>query len=203
MVMLNKAYVMAVMLLLAFSASVFAETSGESASGPLPNAVPAGSYTQINGDLQIAGTGALFFPDGSVQRSAAVNGCPNDLPNITNLLFSFVTNQSGFDTGISISNTASDPFGTVGVSGACRFYYYGAGAPPSFLTGSIAPGATYVNQLSTLAPGFQGYAIVRCFFPYAHGFAFLSDVGARNLAMGYLPLVVCTTRNIKPEGLAP
>jgi hypothetical protein len=32
--------------------------------------------------------------------------------------------------------------------------------------------------------------IAVCGFQYAHGFAFISDIGARNLAMGYLALVV-------------
>ena len=43
---------------------------------------------------------------------------------------------------------------------------------------------------SSVAPNFQGYVIAVCQFQYAHGFAFISDVGARNLAMGYLALVV-------------
>ena len=38
--------------------------------------------------------------------------------------------------------------------------------------------------------GFQGYLIIRCNFQYAHGFAFVSDLGAQRLAMGYLPLVM-------------
>ena len=38
--------------------------------------------------------------------------------------------------------------------------------------------------------GFTGYMIARCNFQWAHGFAFISDIGARNLAMGYLPLVI-------------
>ena len=32
--------------------------------------------------------------------------------------------------------------------------------------------------------------IAVCRFQYAHGFAFISDLGARNLAMGYLALVI-------------
>jgi hypothetical protein len=32
--------------------------------------------------------------------------------------------------------------------------------------------------------------IAVCGFQYAHGFAFVSDIGARNLAMGYLALIV-------------
>jgi hypothetical protein len=48
--------------------------------------------------------------------------------------------------------------------------------------------------MSTIAPGLQGYAIAQGAFHFGHGFAFVSDVGARNPAMGYLPLVVCTNR---------
>jgi hypothetical protein len=32
--------------------------------------------------------------------------------------------------------------------------------------------------------------IAECNFQYAHGFAFISDVGARNLAMGYLAIII-------------
>jgi hypothetical protein len=41
-----------------------------------------------------------------------------------------------------------------------------------------------------VAPNFLGYVIAVCNFQYGHGFAFVSDVGARNLAMGYLALVI-------------
>ena len=40
--------------------------------------------------------------------------------------------------------------------------------------------------------------------PRSGRFAFISDVGARNLAMGYLPLVVCSNRAANPvEQLLP
>ena len=58
------------------------------------------------------------------------------------------------------------------------------------MTPSVATGTVYANLASTLAPGFSGYIIAVCNFQYAHGFAFVSDVGARNLAMGYLALVM-------------
>jgi len=32
--------------------------------------------------------------------------------------------------------------------------------------------------------------IAQCRFQYAHGFAFVSDLGARNIAMGYLALII-------------
>jgi hypothetical protein len=108
----------------------------------------------------------------------------------TNLLFPFVTNQAGFDTGLAIANTSTDPFGTTGQAGTCTLFSYGANAPASIPTGSVASGAVYVNLASTAMPNFQGYVIAQCAFQFAHGFAFISDFGARNLAMGYLALII-------------
>jgi len=39
--------------------------------------------------------------------------------------------------------------------------------------------------------------IAVCNFQFAHGFAFISDLGARNLAMGYLALVI-PDNNLSP-----
>jgi hypothetical protein len=41
-----------------------------------------------------------------------------------------------------------------------------------------------------LGAGFTGYLIAQCNFQLAHGYAFISDYGARNLAQGYLALVL-------------
>jgi len=108
----------------------------------------------------------------------------------TNLLFPFVTNQAGFDTGLAISNTSQDPFGTAPQAGTCDLNFYGANAPSVITTSSIAGGSVYTTLASSAAPNFQGYVIAVCNFQYGHGFAFVSDLGARNLAMGYLALVM-------------
>ena len=119
----------------------------------------------------------------------------------TILLFPYVTNQAGFDTGLEIANTSLDPFTTgsnttLAQAGSCRMTWYGGTTtapttpPGPSDTGSIAGGTIYVNTVQTLAPNFQGYMIAVCNFQYAHGFAFISDVGARNLAMGYLAVVL-------------
>src|ERR1700687_3306426 len=42
-----------------------------------------------------------------------------------NLLFPFITNQSGFNTGIAIANTTSDPFGTATQAGKVTLFFYG------------------------------------------------------------------------------
>jgi hypothetical protein len=125
--------------------------------------------------------------------------CPDDAPDTSNLLFTFVTNQVGFDTGLSVSNTGRDPFGTVGKTGKCTINFYGFNSPASFSSPDIAPGDTYTFSASQNAPNFQGYVIATCSFPFAHGFAFLSDSSARNLATGYLANIICANR--KPNSM--
>jgi len=109
----------------------------------------------------------------------------------TDLLYPYVVNVNGFDTGLAIANTTTDPFGTTAQVGTCTLNFYGSSAPSApFTTPSVATGTVYANLASTLSPGFTGYIIAVCNFQYAHGFAFVSDVGARNFAMGYLALIV-------------
>jgi hypothetical protein len=123
----------------------------------------------------------------------------------TNLLFPFVTNQGGFDTGVAISNTTRDDKGTTAQAGACTLYYFGSttgggAAPPQQTTAVIPAGGQAVFTLSggnaaqniAATPGFQGYMMALCQFQFAHGFAFITDGfgGVPAIAEGYLALVV-------------
>jgi hypothetical protein len=110
--------------------------------------------------------------------------------NKTRLLYPFVTNVQGFDTGIAVSNTGVDSTGTVGISGTATIYFFGINAPAPVSTGVIAAGTTYTTLVSLIAPGYNGYVEVVCNFPFAHGFGFLSDLGARNLAATIPALVL-------------
>ncbi len=128
----------------------------------------------------------------------------------TNLLFPFVTNQAGFDTGIAIANTSLDPFGTKTQTGTCIINYYGGttggGAAPAAATSPVvAPGAELVFLLSSggggvaATPGFQGYIIAQCAFQYAHAFAFISDLGGKTVGEGYLALVLDSAASTLPR----
>jgi hypothetical protein len=123
----------------------------------------------------------------------------------TALLFPYVTNVAGYDTGLAIANTTVDPWGTVAQSGTCAInWYQGSNNPPQDVLGAgnaivpatgtapavIPAGTITAFNVSSNHPGFNGYVIAVCNFQYAHGFAFVSDYGARNLAMGYLALVM-------------
>ncbi|MSV27772.1 MAG: hypothetical protein EXQ52_03380 [Bryobacterales bacterium] len=156
----------------------------------------------------------------SIPRFTDVSSATNVFtlaPCATNLLFPYTTNQAGFDTGLVISNTSSDPFGTSGQAGTCTLNYYGSttgggAAPAAVTTQSVPAGGQVVWTLSsggnlgaTATPGFQGYVIAQCQFRFGHGFAFVSDVGARNVAMGYLALVMdpgTSPRDTKTTGEA-
>jgi hypothetical protein len=163
-------------------------------SSDVANNVPAapsqatisGSFAPITGPTTASATAPIprFVDLGTGRNLFRLNVC------VTNLLFPFITNQAGFDTGLAIANTSQDPFGTPTQAGTCTLNWYGANAPAAAPTPSVAAGTVWVNTVMNLAPNFQGYMIAQCRFQYAHGFAFISDVGARNLAMGYLALII-------------
>jgi hypothetical protein len=136
------------------------------------------------------------FCDNSTPRNTfAINPCA------CNLLFPFVTNQAGFDTGIALANTSLDPFGTPTQAGTVSLFYFGntvggGAAPPTQTTSAVVPaGQELVFTLSNggnfgiaATPGFQGYIISTARFQYCHAFAFISDVGAQKFAEGYLAI---------------
>ncbi len=126
-------------------------------------------------------------------------------PCTTNLLFTFVANTppsggvGGFDTGLAIANTSSDPYGTTKQAGTCTLNGFprAGGAAVAFTTPSVAGGATFTTVLSSSSNpalnGFVGYIIAVCNFQYGHGFAFITNnfgVGAPNLAQGYIANVI-------------
>jgi len=123
-------------------------------------------------------------------------------PCSCNLLFPFVTNIAGFDTGVAIANTTADTLnGVTPQAGTVTLTYYGTtpgggAAPPlQTTTSTVAAGSELIFTLSNggnygiaATPGFEGYIITRANFQYCHGFAFISDVGAQKLAEGYLAI---------------
>ena len=134
-----------------------------------------------------------FIADTSAPRSLfVVNICR------TILLYPYITNTSGYDTGMAVSNTTTDPFGTGAQAGTCTLnWYQGTTNPPAFVTPSIASGTTWAGLASLLVPGFgsggpfgAGYMIAVCNFQFAHGFAVIQDLGGRNFGMSYLALVI-------------
>jgi hypothetical protein len=125
----------------------------------------------------------------------------------TTILFPFVTNQSGFDTGLVISNTSDDwqLMNTEPQDGSCTIHHIGTttgggAAPPDATSTVIAAGEQLLWTLSGGNPAqgigeaaeFQGYIIAVCEFQYGHGFAFITNGfgGIPTIAHGYLALII-------------
>ena len=120
-------------------------------------------------------------------------------------MFPFVSNRSGFDTGIAVSNTSYDWKGTPKQRGRCMVHYIGKvgddGPMPDTATSTIIEGGEQMtftlsagNPLWSIGPtpDFQGFLVIMCEFQFAHGFAFINDAdaGIPTLAQGYLALVL-------------
>jgi len=193
-------------------------TANQNAGSPaIGTATVNQSYAPTAGPLTFSATaGGAASGTLTIPRFIDSSGSGRNLVTIqlcqTLLLYPFVTNQNGFDTGISIANTTTDPIGTSPQAGICKLTWYnGQGNfPPTGINGTdltkeapVATGTVAVNLASTLAPGFQGYMFATCNFQLAHGFAFISDLGARNLAMGYLALVVPNNVTLFRPGAPP
>jgi hypothetical protein len=122
----------------------------------------------------------------------------------TTLLFPFVSNRFGFDTGLAISNTSLDWKGTAPQRGRCMIHYIGEDLsgemPPDDLSSTVEGGEQVTWTLSmgnpvwelNGAPDFQGFVVAMCEFQFAHGYAFITDATSAvpNFAQGYLALIM-------------
>jgi len=191
------------LLAVAFAANTPNNLPGLGQSTVTGNFAPFYAASNTAAAQMSAGLPIPRFIDNPVSRNTfVINQC------VTNLLFPFVTNQSGFDTGIAISNTSRDPFANPNdrlQSGRCTVNYFGnvtgGGPAPAAQTtnANVDAGAQLTFVLSSGGnlgiagtPGFQGYIIAQCGFQYAHGFAFITDgpIGQARVAEGYLALVL-------------
>ena len=112
----------------------------------------------------------------------------------TTLLFPYVLNTHGFDTGLAITNASSE-------AGSCTIALSGSDAPSTdSISNVISAGEQLIWGLSSgnsdenvvPAAGFRGYITATCGFRDAYGYAFITDGfgGDRTLAQGYLAEVL-------------
>jgi len=127
----------------------------------------------------------------------------------TILLYPYVTNGGGWDTGMAVSNTTLDPFAVpsppnilplagymmkgsaVPQTGPCAFYLFANGTIPwagTYYSGSVMPGSTIAFGVSSLGTNMSGYVIAVCDFQNAHGYAFITYnlFGDNGVAANYI-----------------
>jgi len=189
------------------------DNSGLTGGGPVASLGTTAAVTAAVGvgPVQSASTGAVSFAANSISVGtvATVGDC------VTNLLFSFITNQVGFDTQIQIANTTSDDlaFGTgagaTSQSGSCTLSFYPtdlttqtstasgtAGTPSQVTTPTIPAGGVYSTlQSATSFKNQSGYMFAVCRFLDAHGFSFVTNgpSSTATISQGLLALVITST----------
>jgi hypothetical protein len=154
---------------------------------------------------------ASFAPLSSVGTASTSDPIPRFAPGAAarnlyivfkcscNLLFPFVTNLLGYDTGVAISNTSLDSgtgFGTTPQTGTVTLNYYcgqaGCTSPPQQTTTSSVPAGLQLtftlsgggNYGVQATPGFQGYIIAQAQFQYCHAYAFITAQGSLPTSAG-------------------
>jgi hypothetical protein len=156
------------------------------------------TQTALSGSASSSATalGGLAFPTitiNGVNWDAATNTGSGELTSCaTTLLFPYILNAGGYDTGVALTNASAGT--SVSQDGTCSVQFFGSGAPSTnpYVTGSITAGNVGAFTVSGVASGFVGYAIATCNFQDAHGFAFITDgfgTPGRGLSQGYLAIV--------------
>jgi hypothetical protein len=201
-----------------------------SATPPLPS-------TPVTVQVTLAPTGSALSGGGTALTALTTGNVPRYqqllLPSTpvpivlfppanTNLLVSFASVSPGYNTGIAIANTSTDPFsgsgGATASSGTITFFmvntasggtvttksYTTAADSPGFglsSNGSLPSGGTYVVNLSEIlakasfGTTFTGYVFVTANFTFAHGAAtiYTTSNGAAALNAPVLVLPAIST----------
>lgn len=199
-----------------------------STSTPLNGCVTGGATSSLGSPL-------TSLPTGQIPRYAVKNvpatGIPvvAIAPSTTTLLVPFaVAGVGGYDTGIAIGNTTSDPFGSLGgalaQNGTITYNFFptkgtsfsvvtsATGAPAGnggLTSGAVNAGDTYAVLVSDLlkAAGkpaaFTGYIFVTTQFTNAHGIAYISTAfGPQTVGNAFTsatPLLVMPSPSIVPR----
>jgi len=183
---------------------------GVTTTNALPQTIDVS--TTVKGGFAPSNTSGDGIP---LLTSAAAGQLPRFFENLTgggtlftivkcncNLLFPYVSNAAGFDTGIAIANTSLSPTDptftqTLAQSGPVQFWYFAGGALAKTECTNVAnkgvcPGTTFVPSGGVMTftvaggsntwglnggpAGFTGYVIAKTGFQYCHGFAYFSDL---------------------------
>jgi hypothetical protein len=140
----------------------------------------------------------------------ATNNPPDDPPKLYAsvvrcdcfLLFTYVTADAGWNTGIVVANTTGDTavFGSNEAPdqlGKITFFFYDATAGyvgSTTTAADVLSGNSFVDLVSNLLPSgvtsFSGYIMARAEFQFCHGFAFIADEAFGSIAHGYIASVI-------------
>jgi len=193
------------------------------------NAAAVPVYTPF---ISTAGVGREIITDSSLNPPTAsdVDTAPTDFfyiaPTQSVVLFQYVTDESGYQTGLAVTNSGEDDktlFSTKGQTGPVVFYLYNAGAAAPIIyqvkaadgrgldaNGNLEPGNVFAASLDTLltasgnsalAGKFSGYVIALCEFDYGHGFDIVFNSNGVGTAVNALYLGSSLRLDVPNQGL--
>lgn len=173
-----------------FVGVVFASNPGNNLPAPLVQSTATQGFAPFSSNASWGSASSSlphprFVPGTPARNTFIIVKCS------CNILFPFVTNQQGYDTGIALANTSVDPFGTTPQTGTVTINYYGSGpgnsaAPAAQVSQAVPGGAILLFTLSgggnfgvdNRANGFQGYIITQAQFQFCHALAYITALGA-------------------------
>jgi len=168
-----------------------------------PAAVTSFVTGATTASISLVGATAPVYPQVSANQTAYASAAPATGNSTsqgvlgscsTTLLFPYLTNTSGFDTGVVIANASTGVAGISAAAGSCNVTFYGTGGTggataataATYNTGSVASMTSANFAVSTVNAGFSGYGVAVCNFTGAHGYAFIYTSGFGGLASDYL-----------------
>ncbi len=183
-------------------AVAYVANAGNNLPAPGIQSTVSGSFAPLSnvGTYDTGNTAPIprFAPSTTPVNSFIINKCS------CNLLFPWVVYTQGYDTGIAISNTTLDIYGTTPQAGNVTINYFNAATPPpaqttnapvkagDSLVFTVSGGGNY--GIGPVSNGFSGYVIAQAEFQFCHGYAYISSFGALptspGTSEGYLGIVL-------------
>lgn len=127
----------------------------------------------------------LSVRQGTIPRYVASSESPEVLRVAScdeSLMFPFLTNQHGFDTGVALTNPTD-------MDGSCTIEFVAGGRVAMTETMRVGAMSTITFGLSQTAPDFQGHAEAACSFTGGSAFVFIANgagpMGTPTAAQGY------------------
>ena len=152
------------------------------ANGPVLAAAPV----SISAGYAPTGTTPVpRFAAGSVIESNFIT----ETPCASTLFFPYVVAGGGYDTGIAISSSGVFGDASKAASGQCVISFMGKGAPMTTKTLDVTVGQTNAFDIVGSMPtaNFYGYAVAKCNFLNASGYAYVAN--STGGTASYLPLM--------------
>ena len=161
------------------------DTTTETFNVPVKFLWEAGAVDTGRAWVNVSYNPVLSVQSGTIPRYVASSESPEVLRVAScdeSLMFPFLTNQHGFETGVALTNPTD-------MDGSCTIEFVTGGRVAMTETMAVGAMSTITFGLSQAAPNFQGHAEAACSFTGGSAFVFIANgagpMGTPTAAQGY------------------